>query len=157
MKRCPKCNREYRDESLRFCLEDGTSLVSLVRSEPPPTEILPPPLPPTKASSETIPSYSNPQPYLPQPYSPPSDRRGANPFLIAGVTAIVLLLTALVAIAVIYVIQHSGPANANQVSIESPTPRSPSPQPTKRETGAATPSPLTGGPLRITAAASSVR
>ena len=27
MKRCPKCNREFDDE-LRFCLEDGTALVS---------------------------------------------------------------------------------------------------------------------------------
>lgn len=26
MKHCPKCKREYEDESLRFCLEDGTQL-----------------------------------------------------------------------------------------------------------------------------------
>lgn len=28
MKRCPRCNRTYTDETLRFCLEDGTALVS---------------------------------------------------------------------------------------------------------------------------------
>jgi len=26
MKHCPKCKREYEDDSLRFCLEDGTAL-----------------------------------------------------------------------------------------------------------------------------------
>jgi|SRR5947209_345651 len=54
MKRCPTCQRTYSDNTLRFCLEDGTPLVSdsalssdatlLMDSssnEPPPTEILP--------------------------------------------------------------------------------------------------------------------
>jgi len=27
MKHCPKCDREYSDESLNFCLEDGETLV----------------------------------------------------------------------------------------------------------------------------------
>jgi hypothetical protein len=26
MKRCPKCNRVFRDESVRFCRDDGTKL-----------------------------------------------------------------------------------------------------------------------------------
>ncbi|MGI9037040.1 MAG: hypothetical protein ACR2GD_13525 [Pyrinomonadaceae bacterium] len=28
MKRCPKCNLNYPDETLEFCLEDGTRLIS---------------------------------------------------------------------------------------------------------------------------------
>jgi hypothetical protein len=28
MKRCPSCQRTYQDETLRFCLEDGTTLLS---------------------------------------------------------------------------------------------------------------------------------
>jgi hypothetical protein len=55
MKRCPTCQRTYTDDTLRFCLEDGTALVGgsvsssdqtlLMNSaagnvEPPPTEIL---------------------------------------------------------------------------------------------------------------------
>ncbi|HYW70325.1 MAG TPA: discoidin domain-containing protein [Pyrinomonadaceae bacterium] len=154
MKRCPKCNREYRDDSLRFCLEDGASLVSSTRAEPPPTEILPAPLPPTQASSETIPSYSSAP-----VYAPPPDRRRPNPFLIVGVIAIVLLLIALVALAAVYVIQHPGPGNSNQANAESPTPRRlPTPEPTKQlEPGASGPSPLANGPLQITATASSVR
>lgn len=56
MKRCPTCQRTYADDTLRFCLEDGTALATLSQSsadqtllmpsgaaesvEPPPTEIL---------------------------------------------------------------------------------------------------------------------
>ncbi|MDQ3818540.1 MAG: nuclear transport factor 2 family protein [Acidobacteriota bacterium] len=54
MKLCPTCRRTYADETLRFCLEDGTPLVTEASlnsdatlvldsksAEPPPTEILP--------------------------------------------------------------------------------------------------------------------
>src|SRR4051812_34692963 len=27
MKRCPKCRRDYYDESLRYCLDDGSALL----------------------------------------------------------------------------------------------------------------------------------
>jgi hypothetical protein len=61
MKRCPTCQRIYTDETLRFCLEDGTALLtesastdqtllldsSPVSAEPPPTEILDYAVPPT--------------------------------------------------------------------------------------------------------------
>ncbi len=56
MKLCPKCNRTYRDDMLRFCLEDGNALAAVGRSpsdeptrpsgpgtrdsDPPPTEIM---------------------------------------------------------------------------------------------------------------------
>jgi hypothetical protein len=42
MKQCPKCHRRYEDDSLRFCLDDGTSLVSkAARSNEVRTEVLP--------------------------------------------------------------------------------------------------------------------
>lgn len=37
MKRCPECDREYWDDSLNFCLNDG---VTLVEADEPPTAIL---------------------------------------------------------------------------------------------------------------------
>lgn len=37
MKRCPECRRDYYDDTLLYCLEDGTSLVQ--GSVPPPDEI----------------------------------------------------------------------------------------------------------------------
>ena len=153
MKHCPQCNREYADDTLRFCLEDGTSLVApRTRVEPPPTEILPAQSRLTDRSSEpTLPAY--PASVRAQPI----ESRRSNPFLIAGVIAIVLLLIVLVAIAAIYVIQHS-PANQNQANAGSPTPLRPTPQTTRTAVGDATPMPsITSGPLQITASASSVR
>jgi hypothetical protein len=155
MKRCPQCNREYADDSLRFCLEDGTSLVaSRTRVEPPPTEILPARPRATEASEPTIPAYSGTMGSRPAQ----AENRRSNPILIAGVIAIVLLLIVLVAIAGIYVIQHSGPTNSNQAINESPTPRRSTPQPTRPGSDDVTPTPsVSSGPLQITASASSVR
>jgi hypothetical protein len=153
MKRCPQCNREYADDTLRFCLEDGTSLVALRTGvEPPPTEMLPAQSRLTDRSSEpTLPAYPA------SVRAQPNESRRSNPFLVAGVIAIVLLLIVLVAIAAIYVIQHS-PANQNQANAASPTPLRPTPQTTRTAGGDATPMPsITSGPLQITASASSVR
>lgn len=38
MKQCPKCHREYPDESMRFCLDDGSLLST--RNDPDPTQYL---------------------------------------------------------------------------------------------------------------------
>lgn len=40
-KRCPSCNRYYDDATLKFCLDDGTSLVVPREVEPPPTLVIP--------------------------------------------------------------------------------------------------------------------
>ena len=156
MKRCPKCNRNYTDDSLRFCLEDGTALVAPARdAEPPPTEVLPRPPETYQRSEPTIPSYRHRE----EPRLPHTEVRRTHPIVIAGVIAIVLLLTALVALIALYVIQHSGNTNANQANAESPSPRRPTPEATKSldsEESTPTPSP-NPGPLTITASASSVR
>ena len=45
IKRCPTCNRTYSDENISFCLADGALLSApLAKTEPPPTEMLPPAL-----------------------------------------------------------------------------------------------------------------
>ena len=42
MKRCPECRRDYYDDSLLYCLDDGTALLDGPASfDGPPTEILP--------------------------------------------------------------------------------------------------------------------
>ncbi len=33
MKRCPKCNQEYHDDSLEFCLEDGARLLAPTKTK----------------------------------------------------------------------------------------------------------------------------
>jgi hypothetical protein len=67
MKRCPTCQRRYADETLNFCLEDGSPLITerapsldetltLDAGEPPPTEILDPALAPTINAYKTPPT-----------------------------------------------------------------------------------------------------
>ena len=68
MKRCPTCQRSYTDDTLNFCLEDGSPLRSvsvasldetlvLDPNEPPPTEILlNPALAPTIRAHQTPPT-----------------------------------------------------------------------------------------------------
>src|SRR5216684_3696631 len=161
MKRCPKCNRKYEDETLKFCLEDGTSLSVAARdANPPATEILPRGGPTLKSSADpTIPSYPNAGDFRP----PQSEVRAANPVLTAGVIAIVLLLLALVGIATFFVFKQSGgDKSAKTDPVSSPTTNRGS-SPTVREgsssnTGEITSSESqTGTPLKITASSSSVR
>src|SRR2546421_9207479 len=100
MKRCPKCNREYKDDTLRFCLEDGTPLSSTTREEPA-TELLPRVTPTQKSSPPTILSYHGNDGARILPAETPR----SNPILTGGVIAIALLLLMLVGIVVFFVIR----------------------------------------------------
>lgn len=157
MKRCPKCHRTYRDDSLRFCLEDGSSLTSVTREgEAPATEILPRVPPPTQKSSfPTIPSYPNAS----QP--PESAPRQSNPLLTGGVIAIALLLLALVGMVGFFVIKQSSTNQSTQASDTTPTPSNRSTPtvnktPDDRDDSVPTTS-QSGTPLKITASSSSMR
>jgi hypothetical protein len=41
MKRCPECRRDYYDDSLLYCLDDGTALLEGPSTSEPRTEALP--------------------------------------------------------------------------------------------------------------------
>jgi hypothetical protein len=94
MKRCPTCQSTYTDDTLRFCLQDGTPLVSASRGdgpsvadagktlvmdsperrheEPPPTEILNAASLPTAPSSNkplTIPQHPRPTGAVPHDFA----------------------------------------------------------------------------------------
>ena len=163
MKSCPKCNRKYEDDTLKFCLEDGTSLSFDTRdANPPPTEIMPRGGPTLKSSADpTIPSYPNVESFRP----PQSEVRPMNPVLTAGVIAIVLLLLALVGIAAFFVFKQSGGDSAKTEPVSSPTAKQGSPMssPAARENSSTTGSEITssqsqtGTPLKITPSSSSVR
>jgi F5/8 type C domain len=163
MKRCPKCNRKYEDNTLRFCLEDGSPLTAVTRdSEPPPTEVLPRVQPTLKSSAgPTIPSYPNAGDFRPSQ----SEARPSNPILTAGVVAIALLLLALVGIAAYFVLRQTGGNESAQANRTSDANRSSSPT-----AGEGSPSPSTNKqaspdsseaanttPIKITPSASSVR
>jgi hypothetical protein len=53
MKRCPECRRDYYDDTLAFCLEDGTALVqgSVPSPDEPQTAILHESAPPGEAAT----------------------------------------------------------------------------------------------------------
>jgi len=166
MRLCPKCHRQYEDDSLRFCLEDGTALAVVSRrAEPPVTEILPARAQPTlKSSAEpTIPSYPNFGDLRPAP----AEKRQSNPILTAGVVAIAVLLLALVGIAGFFVLRQAGGADSAQSNQSGPTDVNRGSSPTVREGPASSnanqeSSPETAEatnntPLKITASASSIR
>jgi F5/8 type C domain-containing protein len=161
MKRCPKCKRNYNDETLRFCLEDGTPLFDARDSEAPATEILPRSTPTLKSSGPTVPSFRGSDPV-------PSSERTAqpsNPLLTGGVIAIALLLLVLVGIVAYFVLKQS---NTNQSATTDTNPSNINAPNQKNSPGSSEPgrnaSPGTspgdsqpGTPLKITPSASSVR
>ena len=55
MKRCPTCQSIYTDDSLRFCLQDGSPLEG-VSDDPPPTEIMDVHVAPTVRTSAPAPT-----------------------------------------------------------------------------------------------------
>jgi PAN domain-containing protein len=116
MKICPVCKRTYADETLNFCLDDGSTLSDSStpdksRSLPPtmlpnpaPTEILSPGSMPSSSSGSyitTIQSLQPPPLYSSKPESPPIQRAhgkrwlgitiGAGVVLILGVLSIIWL------------------------------------------------------------------
>jgi hypothetical protein len=107
--KCPECNRVYDDVGLKFCLDDGTELVSTTtESEAQPTAVMSGSednVPETiEASTPVVPS---PQHATPPPIVPPSvARRSQVPLLI---TIVVLLLMG----AVILVAYMALPAGDN--------------------------------------------
>ena len=157
MKRCPKCHRPYEDDTLRFCLEDGSPLFDARDSDAPATEILPARGTPTlKSTGPTVPSYQNvsgPAPEIREP-------RSSNPVLTFGVIAIVCLLLALVAIAGFFVFRQSREKEPEVARTATPS-TSASPAAGTRtgvvDANETVMSPSSGAPLKITSSASSVR
>src|SRR5262249_35849851 len=155
MKTCPRCHRTYEDETLRFCLEDGSPLFDQRDSEAPATEILPARGTPTlKSSGPTAPTY-------PSGNAANFERtpaRSSNSILTVGVVAIAILLLALVAIAGAFLLRQNG-EKEDQVTHPGP-PAQPS-SPAKRDdapVATETPPPSTSNlPIKITASASSTR
>jgi len=155
MKRCPKCHRAYEDETLRFCLEDGSPLFDERDSQAPATEILPDRGTPTlKSTGPTVPTYVSGDVASPERAA----TRRSNPILTVGVVAIALLLFALVAIAGFFVLRPSGEKESRVTQAATPSETS-----TPKRDEASTPSETatatqqTNSPLKISATASSIR
>src|SRR2546430_1534778 len=111
MKRCPNCNRSFEDDTLSFCLEDGTPLVrdSASRADSQETIVSPPPFVPPADSGVGRPPTQNfgqlpgkatvsaSQFYPPpaQAYTPPPKQRRAWPWIVA-ILAIIFVIGGIV-------------------------------------------------------------
>ena len=74
MKRCPSCQRTYTDDSLKFCLEDGSTLLgeSSDATDLPATVIMPDPRITSPARAETARPQQTPAQFAsPQAYNAP--------------------------------------------------------------------------------------
>lgn len=102
MKRCPTCNRDYADPSLRFCLDDGTPLIDATYGDSPRTQVIhrAAPSDPSVATVSAQRSHETVRSEL-------HEKRGFNPILTVGVVVIALLLMALVAIAGYFVFKQT--------------------------------------------------
>jgi hypothetical protein len=103
MKYCPSCKREYRDETLRFCVDDGAILISGPPSEA--TLVAAPPvinLPPTVWQN---PSQSN--------QAPRADSKAALTYVVFG---LVVLLALIVGGAAVFLLRPSGTASPNNAN-----------------------------------------
>jgi F5/8 type C domain len=159
MKRCPKCKRSYEDDSLRFCLEDGSALFDARDSNAPATEILPargaPTLRSTGPTAPTVPSYSAGNDAR---VDGPS-HRNSNPALTFGVIAIAVLLLALVGIAAVFLLRQDSGKDSVVARNPTPAPAQTTATPPKIDNSVSSSSTaeLTSGPLKINASASSTR
>jgi YARHG domain len=95
MKQCPTCHRTYTDDTLVYCLDDGSVLAAVY--DPQATQIIAPPrrtdpmptavfIPPTQPAQQQPPSFA---PAQPQPVPP---RQGVNPAVVYVMVALLALL-----------------------------------------------------------------
>jgi hypothetical protein len=101
MKRCPQCHTTYPDDSLSYCLEDGSSLMNVASgpADPAATIIMEPRITVPQPHGQFRPTAMPPQPFVSQPASwPPAGvphtlhptRAGGG----AAITSLVLAISA---------------------------------------------------------------
>ncbi|MGA9994872.1 MAG: TonB family protein [Pyrinomonadaceae bacterium] len=115
MKRCPKCQQTYADDEMRFCLEDGTALVSVAaEQDADATWVMPAERGPDTARTQASPTQASPSQsafYQAQPSPPPIQSvsyaqsqptaRRRSPLLWILAAALMLGLSGIVVVALI--------------------------------------------------------
>jgi len=102
MKYCPTCNRRYDEETLRFCLDDGTLLLNTYDSEA--TRVIPPQQVFTLPATQVWQSS-------PSTAQPPTTTR--NPAIAYAVIAVIVLLAVVAGGAVMWLLMSAN-KNVNQ-------------------------------------------
>jgi len=123
MKRCPTCKRTFEDDSLAYCLDDGSPLVAETG--------------PDSEATLVSPSPSAPPPTLVSPYPPavsparPAPKRRVWPWVVGGLLLLFFFVVVIVAvIAIPQIVRKS--QNRNRIVVNVPTPKpseTSSPQP----------------------------
>lgn len=91
MKQCPRCNRNYADEALSYCLEDGTVLVKKYDSEATMINPYPPsPIVPPTVAYERTPAATPMQPAMFAPAVAEPTPRRRSPWAIGALVLIAL-------------------------------------------------------------------
>ncbi|HEX8746317.1 MAG TPA: YARHG domain-containing protein [Pyrinomonadaceae bacterium] len=146
MKRCPTCGNTYTNDGLVFCLEDGARLTPLSNPQssfdPEATLHLSaeesPPLPPTESprpqGAQTIRQLATPHTAAPrQPQAtierqpspaaaaPAPPPKSTSPAIVAGITAIVVLLLVIAGIGIALLVRDS-PQGSNGSAVENNNP-----------------------------------
>lgn len=132
MKICPTCNRTYADETLSFCLDDGSTLSAFYDS--PATQRIPPARNTDQAPTEVLYSAPNPplQPTITSLQPPPSlgekqaSRADGNRSNKTGLILVVgvllgVILTAGIAVSFIWLGEENKTANRPNSNIATPT------------------------------------
>jgi hypothetical protein len=103
MKECPTCSRVYADESLRFCLDDGASLVSAISPGAQETIRINPP--------RTV--RAKPTDVLPGSRLTPHREQSLIPWIVTGAALLLVAVMGIVITIVILVNRPSGPPKSN--------------------------------------------
>ena len=115
MRQCPQCGRSYDDETVTFCLDDGTRLTSSY--DPQATLILP---------QARVTDYSPPVMPPTQPVQPQVVRQGVRPAIVYGLVALLALVIGGGAVALLYERGKGSAAGEGNRQTEMP-PSSPTP------------------------------
>lgn len=145
MKRCPTCGNTYTNDGLLFCLEDGARLSSLSNPQssfdPEATLHIPleeSPLQPTEAArpqgAQTVRQPATPHTAAPRsphptnerqaqaaPAAPATPQKSTSPIIVAGITAIVVLLLVIAGIGIALLVRDPSQADSqgnNRASVE---------------------------------------
>ena len=116
MKRCPTCKRAFEDDSLAYCLDDGSPLVAETRPDSEPTLVSPAPPPGAQLPPTQFAKY---EPATAQLGGAP--KRRVWPWIAGGVIVFFFFVIVIVAvIAIPQLVKKS--QNSNRVVIDVPTP-----------------------------------
>lgn len=116
MKRCPTCQRAFEDDSLTYCLDDGSPLVAETRSDSEATLVSPSPPPGAQPPPTQFAKY---EPAI-TPFGAAPKRR-IWPWVVGGLFVFFFFVIVIVAvIAIPQIVKRS--QNSNRVVIDVPTP-----------------------------------